>query len=284
MRNVAVVTDSGANLPKHLKEQLDITVIPLWLRMAGTLLRDEVEISAQAFYERMRAGEGPPSTSQPSVGEFLEVYGRLAKKAQGILSIHLPARLSGTLSSAQAAASQLASFPIRIIDSGSACMGQGFAVLEAARLAAKGTSLEEVASTVERMLPRIQLLAVLDTLEYIVRGGRLKVAANLMRPLLRTRVLVLLQAGQLRLLRLAHTRAKALAALMREMAARVGSAPIHVAILQADARERAARLRQEITERFQCVEVYTTGLTPVLGAHSGPGVLGVAFYPEGDKI
>lgn len=280
MSSIAVVTDSAANLPRELIRRHDITVVPLWLRMAGRMLRDEVEITAEAFYAQMRMGETRPSTSQPSVGEFLEVYQTLAERAKGILSIHLPARLSGTISSAKAAATHLASIPIRVLDSGSASMGQGFAVLEAARLAAQGLEMDQIVGVVERLLPRIHVLALLDTLEYLVRGGRFKMVANFIRPALETRVLISLRAGQLRLLGLARRRAKGVAALLEEMTARVGDAPVHVAVLHADARERAERLRREILARFACVEAYITGLTPVLGAHGGPGVLGVAFYTE----
>jgi len=284
MGGIAIVTDSAANLPEQLRRRYDITVVPLWLRMAGRMLRDEVEISAETFYAQMRRGEGRPSTSQPSVGEFLEVYRALAERARGIFSIHLPARLSGTISSAKAAASHLTTMPIRILDSGSASMGQGFAVLEAARLAAQGLDLNELAGTVERLLSRIHVLALLDTLEYLVRGGRFKMVANFIRPALETRVLISLRAGQLRLLGLARRRAKGVAALLEEMAARVGEAPVHVAVLHADARERAERLRRDILARFACVEAYITGLTPVLGAHGGPGVLGVAFYTEATPL
>jgi DegV family protein with EDD domain len=278
---VAVVTDSGANLPGDLIQRFDITVVPLWLRINGSLLRDEVEITRDEFYARMRAGEGPLSTSQPSMGDFLKAYQGLARRANGILSIHVSARLSGTLSAAQAAARQMTGFPIQLLDSKSGSMGQGFAVLEAARMIARGMSMDDVMNSVDRLLPKIQLLGLLDTLEYIVKGGRLELAANVLHPMLKTRALISLRQSQLRLLRLARTRAKGFSALLTTMAARVENAPIHVAILHADASDVASQLQEEITARFKVVEVLTTALTPVLGTHGGVGMVGVAFYPDG---
>ncbi|HEY68087.1 MAG TPA: DegV family protein [Thermoflexia bacterium] len=280
MHEVAVVTDSAANLPAELVRQYHIHVVPLWLRLGERLYRDQVDITADEFYRRLRDGKGPFSTSQPSVGEFVEVYQRLAEQARAIVSIHLPKKLSGTLSSAMAAARQVSSLPIRIVDSGSACMGQGFVVLAAARLAAAGASLTDVVEKMREVISRVQLLATLDTLEYVVRGGRLSVAANLLRPALRVKPMLSLQAGQLRILGLARGRARAAHRLLELMTERAHSGPLHVAVFHADALERAEHLRQAVAERFYCAELHLTTLTPVLGAHGGPGALGVTFYWE----
>ncbi len=278
MRKVAVVTDSAANLPTELVDQYHICVVPLWLHLGEQLYRDEVDITAEEFYRRLRGGKGPFSTSQPPVGEFVEVYRRLAEQAQAIVSIHLPKRLSGTLSSALAAARQVSSLPIQVVDSGSAGMGQGFVVLAAARLAAAGASLAEVMEKVHGTIPKVQLLAILDTLEYVVRGGRLSVAADLLRPALRVKPMLSLQAGRLRMLGLARGRAGAVHRLLEVMAERTHGDSLHAAVLHADALEEAERLRQAVAERFHCLELYLTTLTPVMGAHSGPGTLGVTFY------
>lgn len=281
MREVAVVTDSAANLPAELVHQYHIHVIPLWLRLKDRLYRDEVDVTASEFYRHLREDKEPPTTSQPSVGDFLNVYRQLAEEARAIVSIHLPAKLSGTLSSAQAAARQLPSLPIEVMDSGNAGMGEGFVVLAAARSAMEGASLPQVVDKAREVASKVQLLATLDTLEYLVRGGRLSAAANLVRPALQVKAMVSLRQGNLRLLGLARSRDKAVQRLLDLMAEEVGDQPIHAAVLHSDVLEEAKRLRQVVAERFHCLELYLTALTPVMGVHAGPGVLGVIFYPEG---
>jgi len=281
MDEVAVVTDSAANLPAESVRQYHIHIVPLWLRLGERLYRDEVDITAGEFYRRLREGKESLSTSQPSVGDFMDAYRQMAEQARAIVSIHLPGKLSGTLSSAQAAARQLSSLPIQIVDSGSAGMGQGFVVLAAARLAAEGMSLADVMEKAREVISKVQFLAMVDTLEYVVRGGRLSIAANLVRPALRFKPLLSLQKGQLRLLGLARSRDKAIRRLLDLMSAKVNDRPIHAAVFHSDALEEAERLRQEVAERFSCLELYVTTLTPVMGVHGGPGVLGVTFYQEG---
>lgn len=281
MRQVAIVTDSAANLPAELVRQYHVRVVPLWLRLEGRLYRDEVDITAGEFYHRLHEGKGPFSTSEPSVGEFVDTYQRLSEQARAIVSIHLPKRLSGTLSSAMAATRQVPSLPIRIVDSGSACMGQGFVALAAARLAAAGAGLAGVLEQAHEVASKAQLLATLDTLKYVVRGGRLSVAENLMRPVLQVKPIISLQKGQLRILGLVRNRARAIRRLLELMAGEVGDGPLHAAVFHADASEEAERLCQEVAEHFHCLELYLTALTPVLGTHGGPGTLGVTFYREG---
>lgn len=280
MPEVAVVTDSGANLPVEVARRYDIRIVPLWLRVGGKLYRDEVEISADEFYRQLSEGKLQASTSQPSVGEFLEIYRGLTEHARSIISIHLPKKLSGTFSSAYAAAHQLYSASIEIIDSGSGSMGQGFITLEAAKLAAQGANLPQILAKVERIIPKVNLYAMLDSLEYILRGGRLSLAAHLAKPILQMKSVISLRQGSIRLLGFSRSRSKGIDRMLSSMAEEVGRGAIHVAILHANALEAAQRLRQAVIERFNCLELYITTLTPVLGTHGGPGVLGLAFYRE----
>lgn len=157
-------------------------------------------------------------------------------------------------------------------------MGQGFVTLAAARLAMEGASLSQVVEKAWEVASKVQLLATLDTLEYVVRGGRLSAAANLVRPALRVKAMLSLQAGNLRLLGMARNRGKAIRRLLELMAQKANDWPIHAAVFHSDALEEAERLRQEVAERFSCLELYVTTLTPVMGVHGGPGVLGVTFY------
>lgn len=277
-QQVVVVTDSGANLPQSLIEQYGIEVIPLWVEIEGQLYRDGVDIQPMEFFRRLREKVQRVGTSQPSLGEFLEFYRRVQEKGDAIASIHITGRFSGVLNAAQAAASELAPFPIEVVDSGNIAMAEGFAVLAAARAAHAGASLTEVAQQVRDLVPKIDLVAVLESLEYAVRGGRLASAARLMNSLLKIKPMVRLTNNELGIVGQARTRARAIGRLLDMVADRVENAPLHVAVLYSEAIEEAQRLGDEITARFSCVEVHITQVAPVLGVHAGPGALGLAFY------
>jgi DegV family protein with EDD domain len=280
MREIAVVTDSAANLPRELAQKHQIQVVPLALRLDERLYRDEIDITATEFYRILREQKTQMATSQPSVGDFLEIYRALGDRFKSILSIHLPPRLSGTMSSALTAARQLPSLSIHVIDSGCACMGQGFVTLAAARMAEMGSSVEEVLREVEAVISKVRLLASLDTLEYIVRGGRLSVAGTLLRPALKIKALLSLQDGKVRFMGLARSREKAIQRLLTLMESQVGDRPVHAAVFHTDDLGAAERLRQIVAERFHCLELYLTSLTPVMGVHAGPGTLGLTYYED----
>ncbi len=178
-RKVIVATDSGANLPRPLVQKLGIEVIPLWVHLNGETYRDGIDIGPMEFFRRLRERVRQVQTSQPSLGEFLEFYRRLPEKAEAVVSIHLASRYSGVFNVARAAAEEMKPFPIEVVDSGTIAMAQGFAVLAAARLAAAGASLGEVARRAREVVSKVDLVAVLDSLEYAVRGGRLAWAARL---------------------------------------------------------------------------------------------------------
>jgi len=277
-RKVVVVTDSGANLPASLREQYGIEVVPLWVQIEDQFYRDGIDIQPPEFFRRLRERVRRVGTSQPSMGEFLELYRSLQDRADAIVSVHLAGRYSGIIAAARAAAEELAPFPIEIIDSGSIAMAQGFAVLVAARAAEAGASLKEVVQRVRAVLPGIDLIAVVETLEYAVRGGRLAWAARLVNSLIRVLPLVRVRNNEVSIIGQARTRTKAIRRLLDELADRVGDAPLHVAILYSEAVDEAQRLKEEIEARFHCVEIHMEVVAPVLGVHAGPGALGLAYY------
>lgn len=277
-RKVAVATDSGANLPGPLVERYGIEVIPLWVQIEDQSYRDGVEIQPLEFFRRLGERVRRVGTSQPSLGEFLEFYRRIQEKAEAIVSVHLTGRYSGVFSAAQSAARELAPFPIEVLDSGTISMAQGFAVLVAARAAEAGASLAEVVRRVRAVIPRIDLIATVESLEYAVRGGRLAWAARMVDSLLRVKPLVRVRGNEVGIVGQARTRAKAIHRMLSELAERVGDAPLHVAVLHTGAIEEAQRVKEELLARFRCVEVYIEMVAPVLGVHAGPGALGLAYY------
>ena len=180
MSKVAVVTDSVANLPPELVERYSITVIPLLVAFGQKVFRDGVDMTSAQFYRRLREDKHLPTTSTPSMSDFLILFHRLAGEADAIACIHLAREFSGTVAIAEEVGQAFKETPVRIVDSRNAAMAQGFVVLEAARVAAEGGDLAAVVARAGEMIPRVNLVVTLDTLEYLYRGGRIGRAARLM--------------------------------------------------------------------------------------------------------
>jgi DegV family protein with EDD domain len=280
MRKVVVVTDSSANVPAHVARQLDIRIVPILLAINGRTFRDGIDVTSSEIYHRLRTSRHLPTTSAPSVGDFLRVYANASQEAEGILSIHLSPKLSATFSTAMAASQLVDDVPIRVINCNTVAMGQGFVVMEAARAAAAGDDMDDVIARAENVASKVNLLATLDTLEYLRRGGRIGGAATLLGTLLQIKPVLYVVDGYVDVFARPRTKAKAIRTMIEQMATQVDGEPLHAAILHAGVPEEAEALRQVIEDRFNCAELYVTELTPVMGAHTGPGVLGVVFYVE----
>jgi DegV family protein with EDD domain len=244
------------------------------------VFRDEVDLTAPQFYRMLPEAQTPPSTSTPSMGDFLRLYQRLSQEAEAIVSIHLAREFSATIEAAQEASQMLESIPVRVIDSHLVAMAQGFVVLEAARAVAAGEGLDQVVKRAQELIPRVNLIATLDTLEYLRRGGRIGGAAALLGTMLQIKPVIYVREGQVGVLEKPRTRKKAVQRMVEIMAERVGSRPVHAAVLHGHALEEAERLKEEVASHFNCRELYVTELTPVLGTHGGPGALGLVFYSE----
>lgn len=277
------MTDSSATIPKELLEELDIHVVPLLLNLNGKIYHDGIDITPDEFYRRMRITDSLPTTSTPSIGDFVRVYAQVGNEAAGIVSIHLPPNLSGVYTAAQKASELVDGPPILVMNSSTVSMAQGFVVVAAARKAATGASLEEVVAHAKDVARRVRIYVMLETLEYLHRGGRIGEAASLLGSLLKIKPVLYVLDGQVKPLSKPRTREKGMQMMIQAMEKEVGKQPIHAAIVQADARQEAERFRQLVAERFNCLELFISEFTPVMGAHSGPGILGVAFYAEGEK-
>lgn len=290
MTRIAIVTDSTASLPQELARRHAIHVLPTYISFGEQVFRDGVDLTPAEFYQRLQMSLTLPTTSQPSVGDFVELYTRLIQNAEGIVSIHVSQELSGTLDSARAArqiledrarAGKHLHVPICILDSRSVAMGLGFIVLAAARAAMAGKSLPAVVQAAEALIPRMNVLFTVETLEYLHRGGRIGGAAALLGSVLSIKPILCIRNGRVEVLERMRTRRRARARLLEIMTERLGPAGEgHVAILHADAFEPAQGLAEEIKGRFKCAELHIADLCPVVGAHVGPGTLGLVFYAE----
>jgi len=281
MTHVAVVTDGAACMPPEVVGKYEIHVVPFQLNWEGESLRDGVDITPTEFYRRLRVAKRLPTTSQPAVGEFVKLFSRLSQEAEAIASIHIAQEFTGTYKAALLAAQEGAKVPIEVMDSRTAAMAQGFVVLEAARAVAQGADLTEVVRRVKALIPRVHLLACLDTLEYLRRSGRVRNLVALLGSALSIKAVFHLYDGQVRLFKQVRSRERAMEAMMGALPKRAQKKGLHVAVLHADAPAEAKDMEEAIASRFDCREVYIAEFTPVMGVHTGPGVLGLAFYVEG---
>ena len=273
---IQIVTDSSAYLPADLVQQHNIHVIPLKVHFGEQTYRDEIDLSHQEFYRMLAEAETLPTTSQPSAGEFFDLYSGLNKDGHEIISIHLSSKLSGTISSAQSAKEMLPEAKISIIDSASTAMGLGLMVLTAARAAAEGKTIVEIVTAVEKMIPAMNIVFVVDTLEYLQKGGRIGGAAALVGTLLKVKPILCLKDGRVEPLDKVRSKSKALARLLEVTEEYVGpGTPVRVAVLHAQVPDEARELEQKVHARFNCAECYFAELGPVLGTHTGPGVVGL---------
>jgi DegV family protein with EDD domain len=262
-----------------LAEQFGIEVIPLWVQIDDQSYRDGVDITPLEFFRRLKDKVRGVRSSQPSPGEFVKFYQRLQEKAEAVVSVHVGGQYSGVLDAARSAAAELSPFLIEVIDTGTVAMAQGFVALAAARAVEAGESLMGVVEKVREIVPKVDLIAALETVEYAVKGGRVAAAARLLNSVLQIKPLVRVQGNQVGIIGQARTRGRVVGRMMDELAERVGDAPLHVAVLYTDAVDEAQRIKDEIVSRFNCVEVYVEAAAPVLGVHAGPGAVGLAYYP-----
>ena len=280
MGRILVVTDSSATVPASLVQELGIGVVPILLNVNGQTYRDGIDITPGEVYRLLRASRRLPTTAAPSAGDFLRVYASAAQEVSGIVSIHLPTELSATYSVASTSSQLMDGPPIRIVDSQSVAMGQGFVVLEAARAAASGAGLDAVVARAEQVAGKVHVYATLETLEYLRRGGRIGGAAALAGTMLRIKPTVYVAGGTVQPFAKPRTMSRAMQLMLDEMAREAGDRALHAAVLHADAPDQAEEFRQRVESDFDCVELYVTEFTPVMGVHAGPGVLGLAFFAE----
>ncbi len=281
MTSICVVTDSIACIPLELVSQYGIHVVPLRIILDGHCYRDGLDLTADEFYRRFLETDDLPTTSQPSAGEFLQVYARLAQQADGIVSIHAAANLTGGYNAALVARGLLEDGRVHVVDSQTAGIAQGLVVLAAARVAQTGADAEAVVAEAQAVAGRVQMFGFLDTLKYVRRGGRLNRVLALADTLLHVRPLFRIGQGQIGLLGSARTSHQAEERLLQAVMEHVGERPVHVGISHAARPDAAQRVAEWARAQLRCVELVEAPFTPAMGVHTGPGVLAVAFYVEG---
>jgi len=279
--SVAVVTDSTAYLPSELTEGYGIHVVPLYVVLPGRSGREGLDVGPQDVARALSVRGQTVSTSRPTPGDFVAVYrAALDAGADRIVSIHLSGELSGTSDAARLAASQVGEHLITVVDSRSAAMGCGFAVLAAARSAAAGADAEEVAATARRTAHETSTFFVVDTLEHLRRGGRIGAAAAVLGSALAVKPVLHVRDGRVVPLEKVRTTARANNRLVQRAVEAAGDGPVSVAVHHLDAAERADRLATERRERLPALrDLHVSELGAAIGAHVGPGAVGVVVAP-----
>ncbi len=283
--DVAVVVDSSSCLPPELLRQWNITVVPHQLVIGDRSLRDGVDIRPDEFYRLLAQDQTlSMSTAAPQPGHFLEGFLAAGELAPNVLCLTLPVEFSAAYRSACAAVEsangRLANTNVHVLDSRAAAGGSGLVALAAARWAAMGLALEEIVARVEGLSPRVALLAYLDTISYLRRSGRVRQFDAWAGALLNIKPLTEFRLGQARMLEKPRGKANAARRLLDLMRQRVSGQPVVVNVMEANAPEDAAALSRRIQVEFDCREIITSQFTPVMGLHTGPGLLGVAFYVD----
>lgn len=274
---VRIVTDSTSDIPDDTARRLGISVVAQNVHFGAQAFKDNVTITPDEFYTMLANSPELPKTSQASPGEFKEAYDTIDREADGVVSLHVSSKISGTYNSAvQGAAAAYASCPIEVIDTLQASMGAGLIVLAAAEAAERGADLGEVASVARNAVERAQCFCLFETLEYLQRGGRIRKARALIGSVLKIKPMVILQDGEVHPLGKARTFPKALVQL-KQIAREF--APVEVlAMMHSTTPEVAVEVAGDLKDMLpEGTEPYVTRFGSVLGVYTGPGAIGIAL-------
>ncbi len=277
---VRIVTDSVADLSSQVVEKLGITVIPLAVRFGEKVYRDGIDLTADEFYDKLQHGKDLPVTSVPAPASFADAYDKLAEETDEILAIILSSRLSATCEVAlQSIGLMKRKCRVEVVDSQWATMAEGFIAMTAAKAAKAGASLDEVIEVTRKAIPRVDFLAAFDTLEYLRRGGRIGRAQALLGSMLRINPIITLKDGVVEPAGRTRSRAKAIDHLYNFAASY--SHIEEMAVEDTACPDEAEVLAERLGAIFPRERIYRSKMTPVIGTHTGPGLLLVAVL--GDK-
>jgi DegV family protein with EDD domain len=284
MSVVGVLTDTTASIPPALSKDLQIEMIAYYVHRGLDTLRDMIDVQPEPFAQYLAQADRLPTTSNPSIGDYLTGLKRLAERTKEIVALTMTSKGSGAYQACRAAVEvlreRMPEVRVEVIDTLKVAMSQGWATIEAARSAWEGRSLSEVADRARDVAQRSTMLMTADSLKYLYLGGRIGRAQHLMGSLLNIKPLIGMDDGVIVGLGAARTRAKAYARMVEMMCQQAGAqARIKIAYTHVAAEEQVAQLRELVMKQFECVETITTWLSPALGVHSGPGTVGVHFYP-----
>lgn len=281
MSKVAIVTDSTANIPEDLIKKYPVFTAPLQVLWDEKSYLDGIDIQPNEFYERLSTSKSMPSTSQVTPSNFSKIYNDLLRDGYDILSIHISNRLSGTLDSAIQAKAELPGARIELFDSMTTAMALGFQVLSVARAAAQGASLEECAALAEKARSSTGVLFTCATLEFLHRGGRIGGGAKFLGTALNLKPILEVRDGRVEAVERVRNINKAIDRMLELFERRINNrTPLRISVIQANDMKNAQILMEKARSRFGTTEVSETiisDVSPVIGTHTGPGTVGIAY-------
>jgi DegV family protein with EDD domain len=277
---IKIVTDSTCEAPPGVLQHPAVTVVPLYVVFGKESLKDKVQISHDAFWQRAQTANPLPTTSQPTPTDFLGPFRSLTEAGDEVIAVTISGKLSGTYSSAAQAKQELPSQPIDLVDSESTSVGLGLMVQEALRMVEQGASRAEIVSALNDMRAHVRILFSVDTLDYLARGGRIGKAQAFVGTLLSFKPMLAITDGEIVPVARVRSRRKALETLVETHAS---AAPqrgpgVSVGVTHANAPDEARAVAQELGTTFGTTDVFVAELGPVLGVHTGPGMIGAAVY------
>jgi DegV family protein with EDD domain len=283
MKKVAVITDSVACLSRELAEQHDIDIIPLIFYAGGKMYRDWVDITPSEAYKLFLEDPDSFNTSAPSPADCLQAFKKAALRARDILCITLSTRLStlynAALNGKELARDELPGVNIEVMDSGSATPAEGMIALAAARAAAEGKDLPGVIEAAARVKPAVSAIILLDTIRHVYRSGRIPKIASTVGSALNIKPILTI-SGMVHFNSMVHSRRQGIERMLKMMQDKVGARTIHAAVTHAYALDEAEKLKERIAAEFNCIELWLSEFSPVMGYACGTGTVGVAFYPD----
>jgi len=282
MSKIAIVTDSTSDIPKNMVKELDIKVIPLTVIFEEeSFLDDGKEITISEFYKKIRLAEKLPTTTVPSPKYFIETYTDILQKYDSIISIHISKKMSGTVNAAELSKKEIPGKDIEIIDSEYVHLPLGFLVLKAAQLAQEGRSKEEILKGIYDLKPKLKILFVPSTLEYLKKGGRIGKAKGLIASLLDIKPILTVHDGEVSQFKTARRWNQAKTELIESMKTMIKNPQnLVVSVGDSDAKEDAEEMYERIKETFNPKRILRVDIGTVVGTHMGPGGIGISFYEE----
>ncbi len=279
MSKIALVTDSTASMTKELVEKYKFIVAPQVLIWGDETFEDGVNITPSEFYTRLKKTTVMPTTTQVTVAKFHEIYQSLLAQDYQILTIVISAKLSGTLNSAeQAKAMQPPDAPIEIVDSNSTAMGLGFHLLTVARALEQGATFPECVALAQKARDHTGIFFAVDTLEFLHRGGRIGGATRFLGTMLNFKPILELRDGRVEAIERVRTRGKSLNRIVELAVEQIGSrTPVRLSTLHANAPDDARLVMEEAAARLNPIEKVYSEVSPVVGVHAGPGVVGLVY-------
>jgi len=278
---IAIVTDSTCDLPAALRESYDFAVIPAHVVFGSEDFLDGVTIDAEAFYRRISETGVIPTTSQPSVGEFVQLYRELAARGvDEILSLHISHHLSGIVGSAEMAVGEVADeVQVHVFDSAAGSIGLGYMVVEAAEAVKAGRSAEEILAMLGRIRDSLTIVLAPLNLEFLLKSGRISRLQGVLGALLNIKPIVQIKSGTLEATERVRSRRKSLQRIVEITAEAHGSRPVNVGVAHAEAPDDARMLLSIAEATLNCRQTFTTDLGLGITAHLGPGTVGLGAYP-----